>query len=189
MNGACGPHTLPFHFSVKVSLSSSSSSSCLSYSLFTFLLLFQEMETSKAEGKRRMKDKLKEEMMMEEEEDEYIVGLGFGEDDKKKKTLTSSGRKGSSGGGSMQPCCQVENCAADMTDSKKYHRRHKVCEFHAKAPLVVVAGLRQRFCQQCSSFHSFKGTIKRKTVSTGLWNQGVSPLNLHPTLEKLSVKA
>uniref|UniRef100_A0A5B7A2V1 Putative squamosa promoter-binding protein 1 isoform X1 n=1 Tax=Davidia involucrata TaxID=16924 RepID=A0A5B7A2V1_DAVIN len=131
--------------SLKISLSSS----CLFYSLLTFLLLFQEMETSKAEGKRRMK----EEMVMEEEEEEEeedIVGLGFGEDDKGKKALTSSGRKGSNGGGSTQPCCQVENCTADMTDAKKYHRRHKVCEHHAKATVVVVAGLRQRFCQQCS---------------------------------------
>uniref|UniRef100_A0A5B6ZZ84 Squamosa promoter-binding-like protein n=1 Tax=Davidia involucrata TaxID=16924 RepID=A0A5B6ZZ84_DAVIN len=114
------------------------------------------MERSKAERKRSMKDKMKQEIVMEEEEgeeDEDIVGLGFEEDDKKKKATTLSGKKGSSGGGSTQPCCQAENCTADMTDAKKYYRRHKVCETHAKAPVVVVAGLRQRFCQQCSRFH------------------------------------
>ncbi|KAK9706718.1 hypothetical protein RND81_07G147200 [Saponaria officinalis] len=50
-------------------------------------------------------------------------------------------------------CCQSDNCTADLTDAKRYHRRHKVCEFHAKAPVVIVHGYRQRFCQQCSRFH------------------------------------
>lgn len=46
--------------------------------------------------------------------------------------------------------CQVENCMAEMSNAKLYHKRHKVCEFHAKAQIAVVAGLQQRFCQQCS---------------------------------------
>ncbi|EXB44631.1 Squamosa promoter-binding-like protein 5 [Morus notabilis] len=50
-------------------------------------------------------------------------------------------------------CCQAEKCAADLSDAKQYHRRHKVCEHHAKAQVVLVAGVRQRFCQQCSRFH------------------------------------
>ncbi|KAL8140269.1 hypothetical protein V2J09_006290 [Rumex salicifolius] len=50
-------------------------------------------------------------------------------------------------------CCQAENCSADLSDAKRYHRRHKVCEFHAKAPVVIVTALQQRFCQQCSRFH------------------------------------
>ncbi|KAA8515233.1 hypothetical protein F0562_018537 [Nyssa sinensis] len=115
------------------------------------------METSRAEGKRSMKDKtLKQEFVLEEEEGEEgedIVGLGF-EKDSKKRALTLSGKRGpGGGGGSTQPCCQVENCTADMTDAKKYHRRHKVCGLHAKAPVVFLAGLQQRFCQQCSRFH------------------------------------
>ncbi|KAF8409218.1 hypothetical protein HHK36_005292 [Tetracentron sinense] len=48
---------------------------------------------------------------------------------------------------------QAEKCKAYLTDAKRYHRRHKVCEHHAKATVVLVAGLRQRFCQQCSRFH------------------------------------
>lgn len=51
------------------------------------------------------------------------------------------------------PRCQAEGCNADLTHSKHYHRRHKVCEFHSKAATVVAAGLTQRFCQQCSRFH------------------------------------
>ncbi|MCD7466853.1 hypothetical protein HAX54_003896 [Datura stramonium] len=50
-------------------------------------------------------------------------------------------------------CCQAEKCSVDLSDAKQYHKRHKVCEYHAKSQVVVVAGLRQRFCQQCSRFH------------------------------------
>ncbi|EPS70852.1 squamosa promoter-binding protein 2, partial [Genlisea aurea] len=51
------------------------------------------------------------------------------------------------------PCCLVEDCGADLSACKKYHQRHKVCEVHAKSPVVLVDGIRQRFCQQCSRFH------------------------------------
>ncbi|XP_059658942.1 squamosa promoter-binding protein 1-like [Cornus florida] len=113
------------------------------------------MEASKAQGKMRKIYRMKEDKVQtEEEEEDDDLGLEFREDDNSKST--SSGKKGSSGGGSAQPCCQVENCIADMTDARKYHRRHKVCELHAKAPVVVVAGLQQRFCQQCSRFHELK---------------------------------
>lgn len=47
-------------------------------------------------------------------------------------------------------CCQAEKCTSDLGEAKQYHRRHRVCEFHAKAQAVVVAGVHQRFCQQCS---------------------------------------
>ncbi|KFK38868.1 spl5 [Arabis alpina] len=49
--------------------------------------------------------------------------------------------------------CQVDRCAANLTEAKQYHRRHRVCEVHAKASAATVAGVRQRFCQQCSRFH------------------------------------
>ncbi|XP_057986255.1 squamosa promoter-binding-like protein 3 [Hevea brasiliensis] len=105
------------------------------------------METSRAEGKRSLKGMEDEE---EEEDEEENSGLGFGDDDKKKK-----GKKGSNASGSMPAVsCQAENCTFNMTDAKKYHRRHKVCDFHAKAPFVLVAGIQQRFCQQCSRFHA-----------------------------------
>uniref|UniRef100_A0A7C9CUU7 SBP-type domain-containing protein n=1 Tax=Opuntia streptacantha TaxID=393608 RepID=A0A7C9CUU7_OPUST len=70
-------------------------------------------------------------------------------EEKKQKRLSSGGRRVAGGGIS----CQAEQCTADLTEAKRYHRRHKVCEFHAKAPSVLVSGLRQRFCQQCSRFH------------------------------------
>ncbi|KAL4378642.1 hypothetical protein GQ457_02G000170 [Hibiscus cannabinus] len=61
-------------------------------------------------------------------------------------------------GGPMEPPaavprCQVEGCHVALVKAKEYHRRHKVCEMHSKAPKVVVLGLEQRFCQQCSRFH------------------------------------
>nr|AUW52972.1 squamosa promoter binding-like protein 4c [Petunia x hybrida] len=107
-----------------------------------------------------------EDTELEDEEDE---GLELNDDKsrlKRKKLNLAKGtlKKGANsygGGGVAQPCCQVEKCANDLSYAKTYHKRHKVCEVHAKAPTVLVAGLRQRFCQQCSRFHElseFDGT-------------------------------
>ncbi|KAI3800426.1 hypothetical protein L1987_28517 [Smallanthus sonchifolius] len=51
------------------------------------------------------------------------------------------------------PRCQVEGCHVALGNAKEYYKKHKVCEIHSKAPKVVVLGLYQRFCQQCSRFH------------------------------------
>jgi SBP domain len=62
--------------------------------------------------------------------------------------------KGMGGSSSQQqtPRCQVEGCNEDLSGTKAYYCRHKVCALHSKAPRVVVAGIEQRFCQQCSRF-------------------------------------
>nr|CAB3468625.1 unnamed protein product [Digitaria exilis] len=62
-----------------------------------------------------------------------VFGLGFG------------------GAHHQPPRCQAEGCKADLSGAKHYHRRHKVCESHAKASVVAAGGKQQRFCQQCSS--------------------------------------
>ncbi|KDP41332.1 hypothetical protein JCGZ_15739 [Jatropha curcas] len=51
------------------------------------------------------------------------------------------------------PLCQVYGCNKDLSSLKDYHKRHKVCEIHSKTPKVIVNGVEQRFCQQCSRFH------------------------------------
>ncbi|XP_057498570.1 squamosa promoter-binding-like protein 7 [Actinidia eriantha] len=56
--------------------------------------------------------------------------------------------------GAAVPRCQVDGCHVALVNAKDYHRRHKVCEMHSKAPKVEVLGLEQRFCQQCSRFHA-----------------------------------
>ena len=63
-----------------------------------------------------------------------VFGLGFG------------------GAHHQPPRCQAEGCKADLSGAKHYHRRHKVCEYHAKASVVAAAGKQQRFCQQCSRY-------------------------------------
>ncbi|XP_019180911.1 PREDICTED: squamosa promoter-binding-like protein 13A isoform X2 [Ipomoea nil] len=50
--------------------------------------------------------------------------------------------------------CLVDGCNADLSRCREYHRRHKVCEVHSKTPKVTIGGREQRFCQQCSRFHS-----------------------------------
>ncbi|KAJ6819290.1 squamosa promoter-binding-like protein 12 [Iris pallida] len=62
-------------------------------------------------------------------------------------------RNGGKRGSCSHSVCQVDGCGADLTDVKDYHRRHKVCEMHAKACSAMVGSFMQRFCQQCSRFH------------------------------------
>ncbi|KAH6816799.1 hypothetical protein C2S51_021619 [Perilla frutescens var. frutescens] len=54
---------------------------------------------------------------------------------------------------STRAVCQVEDCKADLSSAKDYHRRHKVCDVHSKATNALVGNVLQRFCQQCSRFH------------------------------------
>ncbi|KAL3716610.1 hypothetical protein ACJRO7_008226 [Eucalyptus globulus] len=76
-----------------------------------------------------------------------------------KKVLSSSEsstppkRARSVGANCHTPYCQVFGCNKDLSSSKDYHKRHKVCEVHSKTAQVVVNGVEQRFCQQCSRFH------------------------------------
>ncbi|KAF8037457.1 hypothetical protein BT93_B0375 [Corymbia citriodora subsp. variegata] len=58
-----------------------------------------------------------------------------------------------SGANFQNACCQVFGCNKDLSSSKDYHKRHKVCEAHSKTSKVIVNGIEQRFCQQCSRFH------------------------------------
>ncbi|XP_059632030.1 squamosa promoter-binding-like protein 1 isoform X2 [Cornus florida] len=65
-----------------------------------------------------------------------------------------SGKKTKVGGAtSNRAVCQVEDCRADLSSAKDYHRRHKVCDIHSKASRALVGNVLQRFCQQCSRFH------------------------------------
>ena len=69
-----------------------------------------------------------------------VFGLGFG------------------GAHHQPPRCQAEGCKADLSGAKHYHRRHKVCEYHAKASVVAAAGKQQRFCQQCSRYLTLRSS-------------------------------
>jgi hypothetical protein len=51
--------------------------------------------------------------------------------------------------------CQVYGCNKDLSGCKDYHKRHKVCEIHSKTSKVIVNGIEQRFCQQCSRLVNF----------------------------------
>ncbi|KAF5205611.1 Squamosa promoter-binding-like protein [Thalictrum thalictroides] len=59
----------------------------------------------------------------------------------------------SNGTASNRVVCQVDNCEADLSNAKDYHRRHKICEMHSKSTKALVGNVLQRFCQQCSRFH------------------------------------
>lgn len=92
------------------------------------------MRRSKAEGKRSLRELSEEEEEEEETEDEDTFEEEEALEKKQKGKATSS-----------SGVCQVESCTADMSKAKQYHKRHKVCQFHAKAPHVRISGLHQRF--------------------------------------------
>ncbi|KAL3028237.1 hypothetical protein AAZX31_03G102600 [Glycine max] len=89
------------------------------------------------------------------------AGFVFAGNDKRARGYYGGGGGGAGGGGgggksapfAMVPRCQVEGCHVALVNAKEYHRRHRVCDKHSKAPKAVVLGLEQRFCQQCSRFH------------------------------------
>ncbi|CAN6816517.1 unnamed protein product [Brassica oleracea] len=54
------------------------------------------------------------------------------------------------------PFCLVDGCDSDFSNSREYHKRHKVCDVHSKTPVVTISGHKQRFCQQCSRFHALE---------------------------------
>ncbi|XP_031476252.1 squamosa promoter-binding-like protein 16 isoform X1 [Nymphaea colorata] len=64
-----------------------------------------------------------------------------------------SSRRSRSSSGNQVATCMVDDCSADLSGCKDYHKRHRVCEAHAKAVKVTVEGVEKRFCQQCSKFH------------------------------------
>ncbi|CAA0829901.1 Squamosa promoter-binding-like protein 9 [Striga hermonthica] len=85
----------------------------------------------------------------------YFAGAGSGLQAEEAAPPTSPAKKGrmAVAQGGQPPRCQVEGCQADLSGAKAYYCRHKVCGVHSKSPTVIVAGLEQRFCQQCSRFH------------------------------------
>lgn len=75
-----------------------------------------------------------------------ILGSGGG------GVTVGMGPSSTSAAATTVPKCQVEGCYVGLVNAKEYHRRHKVCEMHSKAPKVFVNGLDKRFCQQCSRY-------------------------------------
>lgn len=109
----------------------------------------EEEDEEEEEGNRDFGAEIEEEPELKKKR------MNFVDDPRKRAPRTAAAAAEGAGGVAVAPppSCRAENCKADLTDSKSYHKRHKVCEYHAKAEVVVVDGLKQRFCQQCSRFH------------------------------------
>nr|XP_028959574.1 uncharacterized protein LOC103413440 isoform X2 [Malus domestica] len=91
---------------------------------------------------------LKEDVLKDEEDEELDVQVEDHHDRKKKGAESVTGASGV-----RMAICKADGCAVDLSDAKVYNRRHTVCELHSKAPLVIVSGLKRRFCHKCSRFH------------------------------------
>nr|XP_018685577.1 PREDICTED: squamosa promoter-binding-like protein 14 [Musa acuminata subsp. malaccensis] len=48
------------------------------------------------------------------------------------------------------PYKRVDDCRADMSSAKDYHRRNMVRKVHSKTAKALVGKRMQKFCQQCS---------------------------------------
>ncbi|XP_022776224.1 squamosa promoter-binding-like protein 13A [Durio zibethinus] len=73
-----------------------------------------------------------------------------------KMESSPSKRSRTTNNGTHQVSCLVDECSSDLRNCRDYHRRHKVCELHSKTAQVMIKGQKQRFCQQCSRFHSLE---------------------------------
>ncbi|KAK9013652.1 hypothetical protein V6N11_041653 [Hibiscus sabdariffa] len=134
--------------------SSNSSSSCS-----------EEMNPETDKGKRELEKKRRVIVVEDDVVNEEAGGLtlklgsqgGHGYPISQKEMRTWEGTSGKktklSGVSGNRAACQVEDCGADLSQAKDYHRRHKVCEVHSKASKALVGNVLQRFCQQCSRFH------------------------------------
>lgn len=130
---------------------SNSSSSCLEE-----INLRSEREQRELEKRRRV-------VVVEDEElndESGSLSLNLGgmvypiADGEVENWMGKSGKKSKLGGSaSSGAICQVDDCRADLSSAKDYHRRHKVCAVHSKATKAMVGSAMQRFCQQCSRFH------------------------------------
>ncbi|KAL4186504.1 hypothetical protein AMTRI_Chr09g34240 [Amborella trichopoda] len=105
------------------------------------------------ERSKEVKQRQEEEEEEEEDEGERVEREEAEEEERKKRAATGVGGGVRRGMNLQVPCCQADKCEVDLRMAKRYHRRHKVCEAHAKASVVLVCGINQRFCQQCSRFH------------------------------------
>ncbi|KAL3637277.1 Squamosa promoter-binding-like protein [Castilleja foliolosa] len=77
------------------------------------------------------------------------------------------------------PRCQVEGCRVDLSDAKAYYSRHKVCVMHSKSPKEIVAGLEQRFCQQCSSSMNCLNSTKENEAAVDVLLATMSVVESH----------
>ncbi|XP_076951130.1 squamosa promoter-binding-like protein 12, partial [Bidens hawaiensis] len=120
------------------------------------------------EGKKEL-EKRRRVVVLDEEDEVGGLNLNLGgqvypiPEDELDRWEGKNGKKSKVGGGTSNcAVCQVDDCQTDLTGAKDYHRRHKVCNLHSKATKALVGNVMQRFCQQCSRFHSLEEFDERK---------------------------
>ena len=66
-----------------------------------------------------------------------------------------------------QTCRQVSGCGADLSTSKVYYQRYRICEEHLKLSSLLKDNIPQRFCQQCGRFHLLSDFDGNKRCAPG----------------------
>ncbi|KAI3730173.1 hypothetical protein L6452_18850 [Arctium lappa] len=143
----------------------SSSSDCRSRQLFPVTsgaegntVVSNSSSSCSEEGKRELEKRRRVVVLDDDEEVGDEVGaLNLNLGGQMYSWEGKSGKKSKVGGATAnRAVCQVDDCQADLTGAKDYHRRHKVCNLHSKATKALVGNVMQRFCQQCSRFHALQ---------------------------------
>lgn len=116
-----------------------------------------ESEPPKKKGEAHLKPPVSNKSSVDDDGESLALKLGGGSFLPEEPVVRPNKRvrSGSPGGGGSYPMCQVDDCGADLSNAKDYHRRHKVCELHSKTTKALVGQQMQRFCQQCSRYTSF----------------------------------
>ncbi|GAB2265563.1 hypothetical protein Dimus_000606 [Dionaea muscipula] len=126
------------------------------------LPIFDDLNTNNDGGKKELEKRRRVVVVPNEELNDEVgtldLNLGgqaypIADEEAEKREGTSGKKTKLSGSSPTHPVCQVEDCRADLSNAKDYHRRHKVCDMHSKASQALVGNVMQRFCQQCSRFH------------------------------------
>ncbi|KAJ8528912.1 hypothetical protein K7X08_030652 [Anisodus acutangulus] len=119
-----------------------------------------EMALGNDKGRKEL-EKRRRAVVSENDDEAASLNLKLGNgqlypiiESEEEKWQGKSGKKTKVAGvSSCRSVCQIEDCQADLSNAKDYHRRHKVCDVHSKAATALVGNVMQRFCQQCSRFH------------------------------------
>lgn len=93
------------------------------------------------------------------------------------ESSTPPKRVRASGLHSQTAYCQVYGCNKDLSSCKDYHKRHKVCEVHSKTAIVIVNGIEQRFCQQCSRLVNLSSSFNSKLLNMYYYGLSSVPID------------
>jgi hypothetical protein len=78
---------------------------------------------------------------------------------------------------------QIPGCGKDLSGSKRYYLRYRLCMEHLNMSCLIINGVPSRFCQKCVNFHELSSfdADKRCVISRlGCSTSVMEPCRLMP---------